>query len=324
MIDVSALVAGADERAIDAAARAIDAACRRARVLLRRRPRRRPGAAGPARRRWPGRSSPSTRPRRPTIAMARGGRAWRGWFPVGGELTSGVPDRKEGIYFGAELGPDHPRVRAGVPLHGAEPVPGPAARAARRGAGLPRRHDRRSATRLMRGHRPRARPRPRLVRPAPDRRPDDPVPDLPLPARSPDRDDGWGVAEHTDYGLLTILRQDDVGGLEVRTADGWIDAPPMPGLVRVQPRRHARAHDRRPLPLDAAPGPQPAAPATASRSRSSSTPPGTPRSLPVPGRRPPARAARRPLGRRRRPRLPTAPTASTCWPRSAKVFPDLL
>ena len=36
-------------------------------------------------------------------------RAWRGWFPVGGELTSGVPDRKEGIYFGAELGADDPR-----------------------------------------------------------------------------------------------------------------------------------------------------------------------------------------------------------------------
>jgi len=34
--------------------------------------------------------------------------AWRGWFPVGGELTSGEPDRKEGVYFGAELGPDDP------------------------------------------------------------------------------------------------------------------------------------------------------------------------------------------------------------------------
>jgi isopenicillin N synthase-like dioxygenase len=55
------------------------------------------------------------------IAMARGGRAWRGWFPVGGELTSGRPDRKEGIYFGAELRPDHPRVAAGVPLHGPTP-----------------------------------------------------------------------------------------------------------------------------------------------------------------------------------------------------------
>src|SRR5437763_9495223 len=53
------------------------------------------------------------------IAMERGGRAWRGWFPLEGELTSGVPDRKEGLYLGVELSADHPRVRAGWPLHGA-------------------------------------------------------------------------------------------------------------------------------------------------------------------------------------------------------------
>src|SRR5262245_56126960 len=52
------------------------------------------------------------------VAMARGGRAWRGYFPVGGELTSGKPDMKEGIYFGAELGEDDPRVKAKLPLHG--------------------------------------------------------------------------------------------------------------------------------------------------------------------------------------------------------------
>src|ERR1051325_9730683 len=47
------------------------------------------------------------------VHMQRGGRAWRGYFPVGGELTSGRPDLKEGVYFGAELDPDDPR-----PLHG--------------------------------------------------------------------------------------------------------------------------------------------------------------------------------------------------------------
>jgi polar amino acid transport system ATP-binding protein len=39
----------------------------------------------------------------------------------------------------------------------------------------------------------------------------------------------WGVGEHSDYGLLTILLQDDVGGLQVKTPAGWIDAPPIPG-----------------------------------------------------------------------------------------------
>ena len=43
------------------------------------------------------------------VSMAVGGPAWRGWFPLGGELTSGVPDRKEGYYFGAELPPDPDR-----------------------------------------------------------------------------------------------------------------------------------------------------------------------------------------------------------------------
>src|SRR5271154_2432118 len=52
------------------------------------------------------------------IAMERGGRAWRGYFPVGGELTSGQPDLKEGLYFGAELPGDDPRVLAGLALHG--------------------------------------------------------------------------------------------------------------------------------------------------------------------------------------------------------------
>jgi isopenicillin N synthase-like dioxygenase len=41
-------------------------------------------------------------------------------------------------------------------------------------------------------------------------------------------DEGWGVGEHTDYGLLTLLLQDDNGGLQVHTPTGWIEAPPLP------------------------------------------------------------------------------------------------
>lgn len=39
----------------------------------------------------------------------------------------------------------------------------------------------------------------------------------------------FGIHPHTDYGFLTILAQDDVGGLQVRRVDGsWIDAPYVP------------------------------------------------------------------------------------------------
>lgn len=47
---------------------------------------------------------------------------------------------------------------------------------------------------------------------------------------SKDDPEVWGVGRHTDYGMLTVLLQDDVGGLEVETKDGlWMDVPPVPG-----------------------------------------------------------------------------------------------
>lgn len=161
------------------------------------------------------------------IAMARGGRAWRGWFPLGGELTSGRADGKEGLYFGAELPAEDRRVQAGTPLHGPNQFPPqlPGLRAAvldhleamtalghallrgvAIGLGLDPRWFERHLTSdplvLF-----------RIFRYPPE------------PATA---DAGWGVAEHTDYGLLTILAQDGAGGLQVHTASGWVDAPPLP------------------------------------------------------------------------------------------------
>jgi len=42
--------------------------------------------------------------------------------------------------------------------------------------------------------------------------------------------DEFGSAPHTDYGLLTFLVQDDLGGLEVKSTEGeWIAVPPQKG-----------------------------------------------------------------------------------------------
>ena len=44
----------------------------------------------------------------------------------------------------------------------------------------------------------------------------------------------FGVAPHTDYGCLTLLWQDQVGGLEVQTHDGeWVTAHPLEGTLVV-------------------------------------------------------------------------------------------
>lgn len=163
------------------------------------------------------------------IAMARGGRAWRGYFPLGGELTSGSPDWKEGIYFGAELADDDPRVRAGTPLHGknlfpSEPLGLGAAVLAHIAACTRLGHVLMSALGVALGH-AEAAFRARYLA--------DPLTLFRIfhyPAPPSDMvEQAWGVGEHTDYGLLTILAQDDCGGLEVRSRDGWVDAPPIPG-----------------------------------------------------------------------------------------------
>jgi len=166
------------------------------------------------------------------IAIATAGSAWRGWFPVGGELTSGVADRKEGVYFGNEHAPDDPRVVTATPLHGPNQFPAgsadlrvtvldwldamrPVADAVMGGIalglGLPadwfEQHLTSDPTILFRIFH--------------------------YPPSEPDGSEvQWGVGEHTDYGLLTLLAQDHLGGLQVRAVDGtWIHVLATPGVI---------------------------------------------------------------------------------------------
>lgn len=184
-------------------------------------------------------------------AMPLAGSAWRGWFGVGDELTSGVPDRKEGLYIGEQLPVTDPRVVARTPLHGANLYPQvPADLGACADEWFEAMQHLGAA--LMRGvalglqmpadwfattiasqptclfrifHYP-------------------PIDNSRMPQ---DGISEWGVAEHTDYGLLTILAQDDCGGLQVRmpgTAmsersrsssddDIWLDVPAEPDVFVV-------------------------------------------------------------------------------------------
>lgn len=159
------------------------------------------------------------------IEMAVAGPSWRGYFEVGEELTKGVADQKEGIYFAAERPGDS------RPLHGPNLFPDEAVAPGMRAAVLEYMAELSELSKALL----------------------DAIGEgLGLPAdvfgehfaepttlfrcfHYPPHDEQWGeestaVGEHTDMGFLTVLRQDDSGGLQVREActNEWVDVPPVP------------------------------------------------------------------------------------------------
>lgn len=160
-----------------------------------------------------------------SIAMHKSKRAWRGFFQVATELTSGIPDMKEGIYFGKH----EANYTGDMPLRGKNLWPSEefgelvldymklmkrvgrslmhALTKALTGSSLEEHFS--DPTELF-----------RIFSYPP-----------PLPHdREEDKGERFGVGEHTDYGFLTILYQDASGGLQARSENGtWLDVPFIDG-----------------------------------------------------------------------------------------------
>lgn len=159
----------------------------------------------------------------------------RGFLAIGGArmYETARVDLKESFIWGPELGPDDPDVAAGKPLMGPNQWPAELPELAPvltdySGTVMA------CARSLLRGFavslgldadffRERfAKPLARCSL-------------IYYPPQPPDSGkDQFGVAPHTDYGGLTLLNQDDTGGLQVRVRSGeWVTAVPIPGTFVV-------------------------------------------------------------------------------------------
>jgi isopenicillin N synthase-like dioxygenase len=159
----------------------------------------------------------------------------RGYEAMGGQTldAEAPPDLKEGFYMGWHREPDHPYVRAGLANHGPNVWP----RSLPGFAGQMQKYY--DAMFLL------GRQLSRLVALSLEleerffeRHYEEPMAILrllhypPHPKHAAPKQLGAGA--HTDWGLITLLAQDDLGGLEVRNAAGhWMLAQPIRGTFVV-------------------------------------------------------------------------------------------
>jgi isopenicillin N synthase-like dioxygenase len=155
----------------------------------------------------------------------------RGFNAIGGALMYGAtkPDYKEFFQIGLELGLDDPDVCAGQALRG--PNQWPAEPAGFRPA-LEQYYAEvgRCGAKLLRGV--------ALSLDLPEdffvqhyTKPLQRTQTIYYPTQPAELgEDQFGVAPHSDFGCITLLYQDQTGGLEVCNRDGvWVQAPPHPG-----------------------------------------------------------------------------------------------
>ena len=159
------------------------------------------------------------------ISMKKAMRTWRGYFPLGDELTSGKPDMKEGLYFGIQHPREHPKVRTQTIMHGQNQFP-------ENIPGFENTVNQYMAEMTVLGHRLMGLLSLSLGLPI-DYFENSITKDpwtlfriFHYPSMTSEMpEDSWGVGEHTDYGVLTILKQDEIGGLQIKSNDIWIEAP---------------------------------------------------------------------------------------------------
>ena len=163
-----------------------------------------------------------------------GFRSNRGYDGIGRQVLDAKVggDRKESVLYGVELAPDHPYVLAGLPNHVPNPWP----------PGLPgwretvqayyAAMDRLSRT-LLKGLALSLKLPWDFFEPAFEL-PMSSVRLLHYPSHLTPTRREMGAAAHTDWGLITLLAQDETGGLEIQLPSGeWIAGKPVPNAFIV-------------------------------------------------------------------------------------------